>query len=73
MRLAEEAFGEIMRAGMECGGTITGEHGVGSLKAPWLRQELDAGSRAMHMAIKKAIDPKNIMNPGKMFQFLGEA
>lgn len=73
VRLAEEAFGEIMRAGMECGGTITGEHGVGSLKAPWLRHELDEGSRAMHMAIKSAIDPKNIMNPGKMLQFLGEA
>lgn len=71
-RLAQEAFGEIMQAGIDCGGTITGEHGVGSLKAPWLREELDDGSRLMHAAIKRAIDPKNIMNPGKMLEFLGE-
>lgn len=64
---AEAAFAEIMQVGLDLGGTITGEHGVGYLKRGWLAKELDEGSRAVHRAVKAALDPKGILNPGKMF------
>ena len=67
---AQEAFGAIMQAGLDLGGTITGEHGVGYLKAGWLARELDSTSTAMHLAIKQALDPQGIMNPGKMLSGL---
>ena len=63
---AHEAFDEIMEKGLAMGGTITGEHGVGALKASWLSQELDPAARALHRSIKHALDPKGILNPGKM-------
>ncbi|AZL07376.1 FAD-binding oxidoreductase [Brevibacterium aurantiacum] len=63
---AQEIFGEIMRIGLELGGTITGEHGVGFLKRDWLNNELDEGSRRIQIAVKNALDPRGILNPGKM-------
>ena len=63
---AQEVFEEIMRIGIELGGTITGEHGVGYLKRAWLPNELDEGSRRIQMAVKNALDPLGILNPGKM-------
>ena len=63
---AERVFGEIMQLGLDMGGTITGEHGVGSLKNHWLPKELDEGARALHRGIKKAVDPQGILNPEKM-------
>ncbi len=47
------------------GGAITGEHGVGLAKKPWIRQALGEVSFATHRAIKHALDPQNILNPGK--------
>lgn len=67
---AEEVFAEIMRVGLELGGTITGEHGVGYLKKDWLPHELDEGSRRIQMAVKNALDPLGILNPGKMLDAL---
>lgn len=64
------AFDRIMELGLALGGTITGEHGVGALKAEWLARELDGGNQRLHRDIKKAIDPKNILNPGKMLSYL---
>lgn len=64
---AKRAFEEIMSVGLELGGTITGEHGVGYLKRGWLSRELDEGNRALHVAIKQALDPDGLLNPGKMF------
>ncbi len=64
---AEAAFSEIMQLGLGLGGTITGEHGVGYLKREWLPRELDAGNRSVHLAVKSALDPLGILNPGKMF------
>ncbi|HSZ43594.1 MAG TPA: FAD-linked oxidase C-terminal domain-containing protein [Trebonia sp.] len=49
------------------GGTITGEHGVGALKQPWLSGQLDPAALAAHRAIKAALDPAGILNPGRGF------
>ncbi|MCJ7859714.1 FAD-binding oxidoreductase [Corynebacterium kalidii] len=64
------AFDRIMDLGLSLGGTITGEHGVGALKAPWLPRELDDGNRHLHRVIKHAVDPTAILNPGKMLEAL---
>jgi glycolate oxidase len=49
------------------GGTITGEHGVGVLKRAWVEQQLGPASLAVHQAIKTALDPAGILNPGRSF------
>ncbi len=66
-RRAEQSFSDIMRLGLELGGTITGEHGVGLLKRDWLAREVGPVSLQVHRAIKNALDPHGIMNPGKVF------
>lgn len=65
-RRAQVAFDKIMEVGLELGGTITGEHGVGVLKRDWLRQEIGPVAESVHRAIKAALDPKNLLNPGKV-------
>jgi glycolate oxidase len=50
---------------LENHGAITGEHGVGLAKKPWIRQALGEVSFATHRALKNALDPNGIMNPGK--------
>lgn len=67
---ATAAFDRIMALGLSLGGTITGEHGVGTLKSGWLAEELDEGNRRLHRDIKKAVDPTGILNPGKMLSHL---
>jgi glycolate oxidase len=62
---AMEAFNAILEVALACGGTITGEHGVGTLKRDYLAQELDAVAIDLHSRIKAAWDPENILNPGK--------
>ncbi|GAA0492825.1 glycolate oxidase subunit GlcD [Salinibacillus aidingensis] len=63
----EKAFEEIFMKAIELGGTITGEHGVGAMKSPYLHLKLgDTGLNAMKQ-LKFALDPNQIMNPGKMF------
>jgi glycolate oxidase len=47
------------------GGVITGEHGVGLAKKPWIKQALGETSYATHQTLKHALDPKNTLNPGK--------
>jgi glycolate oxidase len=59
------AADEVFRAALELGGTLTGEHGVGMVKRRWLAEELGAESMAVHQAIKSALDPAGILNPGK--------
>jgi glycolate oxidase len=64
---AESAVGELFNRVLELGGTITGEHGVGLTKAAFLGQEIDGPTLEIMRAIKKAFDPANILNPGKIF------
>jgi glycolate oxidase len=62
---AQAAFEEMIDAAIALGGTVTGEHGVGLLKRDGMRRELDPAALAMQDAIRQALDPLNIFNPGK--------
>ncbi|UGY91666.1 FAD-binding oxidoreductase [Streptomyces gobiensis] len=64
---ARTSFDEIMRLGLELGGTITGEHGVGVLKKEWLARELGPVGLEMQQGIKRVFDPLGLLNPGKLF------
>ena len=64
---AQAAYGEVMELAMSLGGTITGEHGVGRLKRPWLADYLGPDALALNQRIKDALDPQGILNPGTMF------
>lgn len=61
---AQQAFGEVMDLAISLGGTITGEHGVGRLKRPWLGDYLGEDVMALNQRIKQALDPQGILNPG---------
>ena len=63
---AQFAFDDILRVVDELGGTITGEHGVGLLKRPYLARQLGPQTMRLHLAIKSALDPLGILNPGKL-------
>jgi len=67
MERVEKALDEIFQVAIDLGGTITGEHGVGEMKSPYLEWKLGASGMALMRNIKQSIDPKNIMNPGKIF------
>ncbi len=66
-RRARESFDAIMALGLELGGTITGEHGVGVLKKEWLARELGPVSLELQRNLKQVFDPQGILNPGKVF------
>jgi glycolate oxidase len=62
---ALEAFDDIMMIALDLGGTITGEHGIGTLKVNALERELDPVAIDLHTRLKQAWDPAGILNPGK--------
>ncbi len=64
---AAKAVEELFAIVLGLGGTISGEHGVGIAKSPFIEQEVGAEGLEAMRRIKKALDPLNIMNPGKMF------
>jgi FAD/FMN-containing dehydrogenase len=74
--LSQEEFEKRMAAAMEkiyekaaqLGGKVSGEHGIGFAKKPYLRESLDLETIELMSGIKKAFDPKNILNPHKVFQ-----
>jgi glycolate oxidase len=67
VRRGHAVFDEIMELGLALGGTCTGEHGVGLLKREWLATEAGPVSMRVQRAIKDALDPAGLLNPGKMF------
>ena len=66
MAKVEEALDEIARIALELGGTLSGEHGIGTLKAPWLEMAVGETGMDVMRRIKRALDPLGILNPGKM-------
>ncbi|MGO1396801.1 MAG: FAD-linked oxidase C-terminal domain-containing protein [Brevibacterium yomogidense] len=64
---AHTAYGEIMDLAVSLGGTITGEHGVGRLKQPWLAGYLGEDVLDINQRVKDALDPQGILNPGVVF------
>jgi len=64
---ADAAVKEIFEATLRLGGSITGEHGIGLSKAAYLPMELGPDAIAAMKRIKHALDPNNILNPGKIF------
>jgi glycolate oxidase len=65
--LAQEAVDALFRRTLELGGTITGEHGVGITKKPYLPWEIGTLEIQLMRDIKKVFDPGGILNPGKIF------
>jgi D-lactate dehydrogenase (cytochrome) len=66
-QVSEELNHKLVARALRLGGTCTGEHGVGLHKMGFLVDEAGAGAVDMMRTIKRALDPKNIMNPGKIF------
>lgn len=64
---ATVAYAEVMDLALSLGGTITGEHGVGRLKQPWLADYLGPDVLELNTRIKDALDPQHILNPGAVF------
>ncbi|MDQ1052083.1 glycolate oxidase [Arthrobacter sp. SORGH_AS 212] len=61
----QEAATELVRVALSLGGTVTGEHGIGSIKQDWAALELSPRIRQAQHAIKSALDPHALLNPGK--------
>jgi glycolate oxidase len=67
MERAELAIKEIFEAAVRLGGTLSGEHGIGTEKAPYFKLEVSDETANAMLALKKAWDPNDILNPGKIF------
>ncbi len=64
-RRSEAALDELFRWVIGVGGAISGEHGIGLAKKRWWPQAVSAEARELHRTVKRALDPKHILNPGK--------
>ncbi len=64
---AEKAIKEVFEGALALGGTMSGEHGIGIAKAPYIPLEITPETAAYMKTLKKALDPNNILNPGKIF------
>ncbi|HBA55797.1 MAG TPA: glycolate oxidase subunit GlcD, partial [Syntrophorhabdus aromaticivorans] len=64
---AHDAVREIFAETIRLGGTLSGEHGIGTSKAPYLSMELSPEVIDTMKKIKQLFDPNNILNPGKIF------
>jgi glycolate oxidase len=62
----EKAIDEIFDKALQLGGTLSGEHGIGMAKSRYLEKETSRGTILYSRRIKSALDPKNILNPGKI-------
>ena len=68
LKKAEAAVEELFDYTLKLGGTISGEHGIGITKAPYMGKEIGLVELDLMKKIKKVFDPKGILNPGKIFQ-----
>lgn len=66
MEKMEHAVDDVFAAALALGGTLSGEHGIGLAKAKYLEQEVGRAGIEMFRRIKRAMDPNNVLNPGKM-------
>jgi len=66
VRRVEEASEELFKKVVELDGTLTGEHGIGLAKIPFMHLEHDEISMDVMRSVKRLFDPNNILNPGKM-------
>lgn len=66
MKKVEKMVAEVFSVALELGGTLSGEHGVGTLKRPYIQKALGNVSVEIQKKIKKVLDPQNILNPGKV-------
>ena len=64
---AHQAIEEVFKGALALGGTMSGEHGVGIAKAPYIPLEITPEAAFYMKTLKKALDPNNILNPGKIF------
>ena len=67
-RKAEQAIYEVMQKVVALGGAITGEHGIGIAKSPFLRLQHSPAEIGAMLAVKRALDPNNILAPGQIFE-----
>ncbi|RFC49309.1 MAG: glycolate oxidase [Verrucomicrobia bacterium] len=67
MRRVHHALSEIVDKTIALGGTVTGEHGVGLAKKDYLKRQFDDASYGLLRCVKRALDPGNLLNPGKIF------
>jgi glycolate oxidase len=63
---AHAAEADVLRAAVALGGTISAEHGIGLLKLPFLADALDPVALELTRTLKRALDPRGILNPGKL-------
>ena len=66
VKIAYQAIEEVFQATVDLGGTLSGEHGIGLAKAPYMRMAFTEEEMNLFKSIKKAFDPNNILNPAKM-------
>jgi glycolate oxidase subunit GlcD len=64
----ERALDALFQGVLAMGGSITGEHGVGLAKKRWWKQAVDTGADDLHRRIKRALDPEDLLNPGKFLE-----
>jgi glycolate oxidase len=67
MERVEQAVEELFKVALELGGTLSGEHGIGYMKAPFLKWETGETGFAVGKKLKQVIDPQELLNPGKLF------
>ena len=67
LKTADDVVDKLFDYTIELGGTISGEHGIGITKAPYLSKEIGKTEIALMKQIKAVFDPKGILNPGKIF------
>jgi glycolate oxidase len=68
MERVEQAIAAIFEASVRLGGTLSGEHGIGLSKRPYFELAVTPATIKLMADIKRAVDPKNILNPGKIWR-----